>query len=157
MTTIFFGDWMELRATLAKIESDEAVDGAVDQLERIGKSIQRKIRAHVRNQDLDWAPLQSDTIRKKGFAKVYMRRGDYIRSIKVEVDRRENGAELRVYPEGDHYSGLDMQTLADYLEYGTKNIQARPLWRPVYAELDSMRATKKILKEFGSVVFKGMA
>lgn len=153
---MFYGDWMKIRASLKRIDSDEALEKASKQMESLGRVITRRLKAHIRKQDLDWAPLSSATIKKKGFDKIYVNRGDYLRSITYDVTSENGVVELNVYPEGDHYSGLSMQELADYLEYGTAKMRARPLWRPVFAEVEDMRPTKSLLKAFGSVAFEGM-
>lgn len=160
MTTkvgLFYGDWMKIRASLKKLDSDEAIGKAAKQMESLGRVITRKLKAHIRKQDLDWAPLSSASIQKKGFDKIYVKRGDYLRSITYDVTVENGEVELNVYPEGDHYSGLSMQELADYLEYGTAKMRARPLWRPVFAEVESMRPTRSLLRAFGSVAFEGMS
>jgi hypothetical protein len=153
---LFYGDWMKIQASLKKIDSDRVVEKSEKQMGAIGRELTRKLKSHIRNQDLDWAPLSSASIKKKGFDQIYVDRGDYLRSITYDVTVENGTIKLNVYPEGDHYSGLSMQELADYLEYGTAKIRARPLWRPVFSEIESMRSTRSLLSDFESVAFEGM-
>jgi hypothetical protein len=156
MTNPFYGDWMQLSAMVRRGKSPKTIGVASRKLEALGNEVRKSIRGHIRKQDLDWGPLVSGSIKRKGFDKIYVSRGAYMKSITVDVTKTDVGAEVVVSPEGEHYSGLEMKTLAHYLEYGTKKMISRPLWRPVFSEVESMRTSSKLLKSVGSYVLTGM-
>ena len=151
-----YGDWMQLSALVKRASSSKTMGVATRKLEALGKEVRKSLRGHIRKQDLDWAPLDPGTAKRKGFDRIYLNRGDFMKSISVALNTMDTGVEVLIYPEGDHYSGLPMRTLADYLEYGTKEMLARPLWRPVFSEVESMRTSSKLLKSVGSYVLTGV-
>lgn len=148
-STIFYGDWMKFRVTLSSLlDSNANENKEKDLLEKLGRAIVRSLKSHIRSQDLGWVPLSESTVRKKGFDTIYVDSGDFLKSLSHEVTVTNGVASLEVFPDGDHSSGIPMQEIADYLEYGTVNMAPRPLWRPVFAELESGRYLKNILKDF---------
>lgn len=145
--SVLYGDWDKLGRTLRKAQSSEGAKGFEDPLRKLGDALVRKLRGHIIKQDLDWAPLSATTIRKKGHGTVYLDRGHYIRGLEVDVSSKgpyQWG--LQVTVKGSHYSGLPMATLARYLETGTSEIPARPIWRPVFAELKELPEFKDLMR-----------
>lgn len=137
--TTFFGDWLQTHAWLNGLEK-APLEPFSEQVEVLGKAIQKKVQQHIVKQDLDWVPLAHSTIRQKGFESILMNSLEYLQKIDFEVLKNSSSKwELIVYPKGDHAgSGLSMQTLAMYLEYGTSRMPERPLWRVVFEEIEGM-------------------
>jgi len=143
-----YGDWGKWDRW-----AKDRINGITDQKKlksamlSVGQRIQNKIQNHIDKQDLGWVPLSPATVRKKGSTQIYVETGEYRNSIKTVVE--ESGPdswELIVKPEGTHMSsGLDMQVLGRFLEYGTSKMPARPLWRPVSAEVERM-SMKQLIK-----------
>lgn len=139
----FYGEWVQTHAWLHGLQA-APLDPFSDKLEDLGKAIQKSVQQHIVEQDLDWAPLAHSTIRQKGFDSILMHTLEYVQKIEFEVLKSSlNQWELIVYPKGEHTaSGLPMQTLAMYLEYGTSRMPERPLWRVVFEEIEGMSEFK---------------
>lgn len=129
------GQWDKLRKVFRNLTSGNIIKE--EELQNFGKAIEQRVIQHINSQDLGWSPLSQVTIRKKGHEKIFLDKRDFVKSIKVSVSKK--GLLVRtimVRPEGIHTnSGLSMATLAKFLEYGTKNMVARPLWRPTIKEV----------------------
>lgn len=121
-------------------------------LEDLGEAINRRVQRHIQDQDLGWEPLKISTVSKKGHETIYVDTWDYMRSIQSVV-KREGALSLNltVAPMGKHASsGLDMQTLAGWLEYGTSRMEGRELWQPVMREVRDMEEFSEFFEELGS-------
>jgi len=143
--TAFYGDWVQVYSWLNGLKVAPMGESS-NALENLGKAIQKKVKQHITDQDIDWVPLSSYTIQKKGHDRIYLETLEYTKKIDFDVLKSSASKwELIVYPKGDHQaSGLSMQLLAMYLEYGTKSIPARPLWRVVFEELETMDELKAL-------------
>lgn len=147
-----YGDWEKAKRIFSKAK-DRARKGygpREQALLKLGNAIKQRVREHILAQDLGWVPLSNATIARKGGGVIYFDTGTYIRNIKVTLRKGKHGVgstTLMVGPYGTHKpSGLPMRTLAAILEYGTSaksggrrvKIPARPLWRPMVKEVQSM-------------------
>lgn len=141
----FYGDWVQTHAWLHGLQV-APLDPFFEKLKVLGKALQKRIQQHIVEQDLDWEPLAHSTIQQKGFDTVLMNTLEYLQKIEFEILKHSlNEWELIVYPKGDHSaSGLSMQTLAMYLEYGTSRMPERPLWRVVFEEIEGMNEFKAL-------------
>lgn len=133
------GDWGRLRAWAAGIKAGVFRDVYIEDMRKLGDAVERRAKRHIRNQDLPWPGLTSETIRKKGFSEVYVETREFMDSLQVEVTRSGRfSSKMTVGPTGEHSSGVSMQALAAFLEYGTSTSPSRPLWRPVMQELQEL-------------------
>lgn len=156
MSAVLYGDWGRVRVWLNKIKFLSGAGDYSEDLLALGEVIVQRLRQHIQAQDLGWLPLSPYTEARKGFSDVYLETGEFIASLKAKVVRHGRlSMELMVSPEGKHLpSGLDMAVLAQYLEYGTSRVVARPLWRPVFQEVRSLAGYEFFAKIGARLVFK---
>lgn len=124
-----FGDWDKTRHILNKLATNH------NQYEEVIRSMGYKIAERVwdliESQELDMAPLE-EAYRARKVAegkddRILIRRGDFLNSIKV-LDITSNGDEMTVFigvEDGITETGIRMEELAYYIEYGTENQPAR--------------------------------
>lgn len=151
--TKLVGDWGRAQAWFTYVRTGQATRGIARDLREVGNKTKEKIQEHIRLQDLNWDKLAEATVRKKKGDKVYFETGAYYNSVKVKVSApEENGFRLVIAPIGKHPSGIDMAELAKWLEYGTYDTPSRPLWRPVYLEIQDLpefQFLTQLSKRFG--------
>ena len=103
--------------------------------EYVGLRLERAFVQRIKQGDSSWAPLSSKWAEQKGHGKQWYYTGRLEQAIEYEID----GDGVRVgilkhesYPE----TGSTIAVVAASLEYGapTRNIPARPLFRPVFDE-----------------------
>ena len=103
--------------------------------ESVGLRLERAFVQRIKQGDSSWAPLSSKWAEQKGHGKQWYYTGRLENAIEYEID----GDGVRVgilkhesYPE----TGSTVAVVAASLEYGapTRNIPARPLFRPVFDE-----------------------
>ena len=103
--------------------------------ESVGLRLERAFVQRIKQGDSSWAPLSSKWAEQKGQGKQWYYTGRLEQAIEYEID----GDGVRVgilkhesYPE----TGSTIAVVAASLEYGapTRNIPARPLFRPVFEE-----------------------
>jgi hypothetical protein len=102
--------------------------------EQIGGMVRGMIRSHILAQDLGWKKLSDYTVSKKGHPVIYVDSGTYMSSIGVNVEQQGSyDLMISIFPDGYYEErGKEVSEIAFYMEYGTKDMPARPLWRPVY-------------------------
>lgn len=157
--TRFYGDWGRLDKWLVRMKAEETFQIVfAKELKEFGDAVVRRVKEHMRRNDLGWPPLSPLTIMRKGFATIYLETKTYYDSIEARI--RKTGKytiELLVGVKGrEPRSGADLTSVAFLLEYGTTRIPARPLWRPTYAEAPEMPEFKALVASgvrlgFGSV------
>lgn len=146
-----FGDWGRLGLWFRKVKFRATSSGFEDDFTQIGLWVKRRIEEHIDNQSLPWEPLKLSTRTRKGHGKVYLDSGEFRRSLDLQVKKTGTfSMEVSVMPRGDHKgSGMSMQQLASYMEYGTPGMAARPIWRPVLMELEQSGIIRKELSSLG--------
>jgi len=144
--SVFTGGWDRVLDFLRSIRTGAFMDAYEDDFQELAAEIQKKIRKHIQDQDLDWAQLAPRTQARKGHDMAYIETWEFMRKIEADVRRKGRfSVELTVMPAGKHdASGMSMQKLARILEFGWEKIPARPLWRPVMAEVRAMPEFKKL-------------
>lgn len=140
-----FGDWAKLKHTLRKLADN---GGQYDQIViSMGHKIAEKIWDLIESQSIDLEPLKEDYLRQKVFdgfdERTLIKTGDFLNSIKV-IDITSDGEDLTVFigvEDGMTVTGISMNELAYYIEYGTVNQPARmPFarsWEAMKAEVSS--------------------
>lgn len=112
---------------------------------RIGIQLERCAVLHINSQDLNWAPLTARWLaykKRKGYAlPVYTMTTSYLQNITHHYTPDEFKMEVGVMRSAMWINPVSgkiqpLYHIADALEYGydSKNIPARPLWRPVLEE-----------------------
>lgn len=147
----FYGDWDKVNKTFKDLRRANISKEYGPIMHELGTAIADKLRNHIMRQDLHWEPLSPVTIAKKGGSEIiYIETKAFLKSIHYKVVRKNKSTmQLSVNVKGKHpgkkKNKIEMQTLASYLEYGTKFMPARPLWRPVFKNIPSMQEFKDIL------------
>jgi len=132
-----------------KIHLDASQLGTAEKLLRkVGRQINRELmrqlvvdfaeRTHARltrgikEQTFALTPLSRRYLEQKiacGYdRRILIRSGDYLNAIRVRTTARS--AAVEVNPNSKTDTGIPMNTLALWLEYGTRRMPARPHWRP---------------------------
>jgi len=149
---VFTGDWEETRMRLREIRRKKVATAVNKELRNLGRATVKLIKEHIDKQDLDWIPLSSSTINTKGHDSVYLETGTFRNSIKYRIQSPSvQAAILDIKPEGDHPSGLPIEVLSRYLEYGTSRIPARPLWRPSFEEMKRLPEFDELLEALSNL------
>jgi len=114
------------------------------------KAYLRRVKKHISAQDLSWVPLAESTVLRKGDTKAWIDSGYFKRNLKMTEKRvgimSKNFFVGALQDDIHKPSGLPMSVLAYMLEYGYRNIPARPLfgpslerliqwWRPRFARM----------------------
>lgn len=138
------GDWERLRNWCHWVMRGGHMPQMEKMAEQIGGMVRGTIRRHIMAQDLGWKKLAESTVEKKGHPIVYVDSGTYMSSIGLEVERMGDfDLVVSIFPDGYYEDkGKDVSEIAFYMEYGTRHMPARPLWRPVYAAAKTMEGIK---------------
>lgn len=96
--------------------------------EEVGAYLESRLVNKIVQQDPGWAPLKPATIARKGSAKIWVDTGELMGLITHMV---QGGIPKTVYVGiFNHEKGL----IAKFIEYGTKDMPERPLFRLVFEE-----------------------
>lgn len=142
-----FGDWAKAAIVLRALGTD-LTPAFVAQIQEDGEFVLSTLKYHILAQDLNWHPLSSNTRKREGQLgnnHVYFDTGFMYDNLRVlKVNSRSNGASFFVGANRDvNYNretslGRESVPLRDvlvWLEYGTSNMPARPLFRPTWEEV----------------------
>ena len=143
--TQFTGDWAQFEQWLVRVPRTSRVILELI-VENFSKKMMRKVRAHIRAQDLSWTPLAMSTIIRKKHQRVYVDSGAYAKNVRLEKKRTRKGTQFLMGPtSAQTKTGLTFQELALFMEYGTSRMPARALWRPTYEEIKATKEFKIVL------------
>ena len=101
--------------------------------ESIGMRLERAFVQRIAEGDSDWAPLSPGWVAKKGHGEQWYYTGRLEKAIEYNIEGDEVHVGIlkhEAYPE----TGSTVAVVAASLEYGTRHIPARPLFRPVFKE-----------------------
>lgn len=123
-----------------------------------GEFILKEIRGHIDKQDLNWKPLAERTVELKGGDDtIYIETGELYNGLSVRrIKSTTKGTTLFIgaSPWKKHKeSGLKLNDLMIWLEYGTDKMVARPLIQPTYEEVQEI--LKKHWKDLMKELVKG--
>jgi len=131
---------------------------AINKLKRVGEKVKefnddfsrseaelflKKIRDHIDAQDLPWKPLSPSYLEYKNrfglSTKIWMSTGELYRSLEIFKDK--NNKYYVGAPVDTVHSDTDIliNDIIKFMEYGTKNIPARPLFTPVRSYMSMTR------------------
>lgn len=124
---------------------------------KLAKDISKQAKRVIRNQEFNWIPLDPEYVRSKERkgedARIYMATRELVnKGIGWWV---KDGFVFVGPREGIHKpSGLTYRHLTRILEFGTWNIPARPLWRPLISK--ALRENARFRKVYAKAVQKAV-
>ena len=132
VTGTVYGDWDKLNRILHNLSDSN--NEHQDVVEDLGNEVADRIYQAISNQEIDLEPLVEEYRKRKqqaGYGNdILIRTSDYVNSIDV-TDVQVQGHDIKVtigIMDGTTETGLSMQELAYYLEYGTEDMVGR---RPI--------------------------
>ena len=149
-----FGDWAKTMYILKTIGPKVKLASTKAQL-KVGKEIAKKVRGHIRNQDLGWEPLSTKYAEAKANAGLQggtlMAYNNYINAIKVWQPGNRHmvliGVKRGIYTReiNGKRSRLEIAEIAGIHEFSSgKRVPRRPLWNPTIAEMGGANGIKKM-------------
>lgn len=139
ITGELYGDWDKLERKIKALQNNrrEYHDVIMD----VGESISDRIKSLISGGELDLEPLVAEYRARKtqdGYGdNILVRSGDFVNSIQV-VDIQPKGYDLDVFVsvgDGMTRTGISMQELAEFLEYGTSKMTGREPFKKSWEEM----------------------
>lgn len=150
-----YGEWDKLDRILKNLQNNRREYH--DAVRIVGEKISEAIVQLIESQSLDMQPLVKEYAAKKRMEgtdpRILIRTKDFLNSIQV-TDIQADGYDMMVQigvVDGMTVTGIRMQELAYYLEYGTRNMPARA---PFQKSWEKMREDVKdeILGRLKSII-----
>lgn len=149
-----FGQWKQTMDLLSSIGPKVKKASIAAQL-KVGKEIAKKVKAHIRNQDLGWQDLSEEYARRKADAGLHsetlMAYKTYYENINVWESGNKKliniGVKRGIYTRevSGKRSKLDVATIAGINEFASGNrVPRRPLWNPTIVEMGGAKGIKKM-------------
>lgn len=149
-----FGQWGRAMRIFAKLGPD-VKQSSINAQTKVADEIVKRVKGHLRNQDLGWKRLDPDYAARKAEAgvsgKTLMAYKKYYESIKTWTSGSRSlvmiGVKRGIYTRtlGGKRSRLEVATIAALHEFSTgKRLPRRPLWNPTIAEMGGAAGMKKI-------------
>lgn len=150
-----FGQWDETIRVLQTI-SPAVKDISVKAQLKVGKEIIRRVKGHLRNQDLGWTPLSSKYQERKAAAglptsKILMAYKTYYNSIEVWQKANQHmvfiGVRKGIYTKNlqGKKSKLEVAAIAAAHEFSSgKRLPRRELWNPSIKEMGGVKGIKAL-------------
>ena len=117
-------------------------------VDEVGKLFIDTVVGHIDRQDLPWTPLAQRTIEiKGGSTTILVESGffrDNIKAIKIKQSKDTYDIFVGASDSDYHPSGMSMNDLMVWIEYGTDRMPPRPLIGPSWDEISS-KVTKEAL------------
>jgi len=153
------GEWKRTMDVIQRLPNSMKESSLNAQM-KLGEEVIKRVKAHLRKQDLPWPPLHSDTQAKKSRADLDPRAliayGSYYHNIKVwRVGSQKTvligvkpGIYTRTYM--GKRSKIDIARIAAIHEFSSgKRVPKRPLWNPTIREMGGAQGFKdQFLKSF---------
>jgi hypothetical protein len=149
-----FGDWTRAMSVL-KTMGPKVKESSLRAQLKVGNVIAKKVKAHIRNQDLGWQGLDEDYAKAKGAGglsgKVLMGYKTYYNEIKVWKSGNRHlvniGVRRGIYTRelSGGRSKLEVAAIAGVHEFSSgRRIPRRPLWNPTIAEIGGVKGIQKM-------------
>lgn len=132
-----FGDWGKMSRIIKNINRDLAQARDMS-LKRFVLFAEGGAKKHLRDQDLKWKPLNPQylaaKVKRGGSGKILIDTSTYFRDITGWV--KNEMALVGIKRESKDKKGKPLANIARLHEFGSpsRNIPARPLWKPVLKE-----------------------
>jgi hypothetical protein len=135
-----YGDWSKAGIVLQAL-GDNLSPSYKAQMKEDGEFILDTLRGHIDSQDLNWTPLNEETITMKGGdSTIYVEKGYLYDNLSVrKVKSAKNGVSFFIGASAwkiHEPSGMKLSDIMIWLEYGTDKIPARPLIRPTWEDIE---------------------
>lgn len=148
------GDWKKSLKRVMNLDRKIKTASYKAQL-KVGTTIVKKVKGHLRNQDLSWADLSDDWYREKLSRSLntntLMAYGSYYNAIEVWQNRQAAAVFIGVKKgkfTRNRYgkkSPIEIATIAVLHEFSSgKRFPRRPLWNPTIEELGGPLGIKKM-------------
>lgn len=149
-----FGQWDKTLSVMKNLGRDVKESSIKAQM-KVGKEIIKRIKGHIRNQDLGWRPLSNKYMQKKQAAGLsggtLIGYKTYYDNLKVwqSGNRRyvNIGVKRGIYTKETNgkSSKLEVAMIAAVHEFSSgKRIPKRPLWNPTIAEIGGAQGIKRM-------------
>lgn len=121
---------------------------ATEYNKRVAKEMVQEAKRVIKTQQYNWQPLSTRYLarkKKQGHdERIYIRTGEFLKAISWGVTHGKIwwGIPTNVIHED---SGLPLKLLAKWLEFGTRLMPPRPIWRPILSKF--IRKKKMFAKE----------
>ena len=129
------GPWEMAHQTLLGL-SKNLRPAFIAQIQDDGEFIVKALQDHIDRQDMPWKPLARRTIElKNGDSRIWIEHGvlrDSFRALEVSS---KYTASIYVTAEGNNDEGVPLERIVVWLEYGTRNMPPRALFRPTAEEV----------------------
>jgi len=144
------GDWAGTEAKLRKLPRHVTI-GSNWANNEVANEIFARVVGHIYAQDLAWEEhslsYSEKKIKKYGHLEILLASEKYVNSIKVY--KEPNKVSVGVKPGIiNPVTKVPVWKIALWLEHGTKNMPARPVWSPVYQELGGAAGIDKLLAKY---------
>lgn len=145
------GEWTRAGIMLKSIQASIR-PVAHAKLYETGELVVERMIENIESQSISWTPLSEDTVRQKGGNNtIYVDSGTLKDKLSVRrVATKNNRSTIFIGAstwKTHQPSGLRFSDLMIFLEYGTRNIPARPLVRPTWHEVE-----KEVENSLGSIL-----
>jgi hypothetical protein len=158
------GNWSLAKEIVANLKPDLKESYRQGQ-RNFAQQIERRVKAHIRNQDLPWAPLAERTVKMKNSQDIYIESKSYYDAIKtyssgpyqVSVGVKPNAVKLSEGKDGTTRT-VNIAMYAAINEFGHtfengRRVPKRPLWAPTMAELGGKRGMAlAVMESFNKVM-----
>lgn len=152
------GEWDKAVRLMSRL-SPEVKNSSIKAQMRIADEIMKRVKGHLRKQDLPWAPLSPKTVAKKDKADMDPRtligRGTYLNSIKAWRVGNQYGVMVGVkrgiytYTYGGKKSRWEVSQIAVAHEFSSgRRIPRRPLWNPTLAEMGGAKGIQTLFVKY---------
>lgn len=135
-------------SVVSDIVNDFVMVTTKNEINNLAREIVREIKRIIRSQSLTWKPLSPSYVRRKrrlGWdSRILIATQQYINAIRAWVDESQEDKDRRrvfIGVTGTHTVTINrraytvsMVDLANWLEFGTTRMAARPHWRPVMSK-----------------------
>lgn len=125
---------------------------SLDSQKDVAEKLQKIVKGHIKANDLDFEPLATSTVKRKGHSIIFIDNYDYLRAITIWKDG--NTYHCGIKKSSRNSKGESIYKIANILEYGASTakgeIPARPLWKLSVKELGGRegirKTTEKLIK-----------
>lgn len=144
----FIGEWVKFHDGMMYLWTEDFFQDCMSEFVRLGQKIEGMLKSHIVENDLPWPKLSEITVAFKGHDHIFIETGQYYDGIRLETNYTGRlQAELLVYPTGSNeHSGISYDQIAFWQEYGTTRIPPRPLWTPVFIEMQETEEYKRLVE-----------
>jgi hypothetical protein len=146
------GNWDYVMRTLGRL-GPVVKESSIKAQMKVAKEICRRVKAHIRNQDLEWQPLKTEYLDEKeasgANSRILWAYGNYYRAIEVWKMRGSVYVGVRKGKYTRTLNGkrskIEIARIAAIHEFASgKTIPRRPLWNPTIKEMGGSRGLKQM-------------